>query len=94
MMIAKIMEVIMDVKSTFEAGKELISDSTITAKIKAKFLGNDILKVANVHVETNKGVVKLFGELPSINDINQAIEIAENTDGVKEVISKIEITGF
>ncbi len=84
----------MDVKSTFEAGKELISDSTITAKIKAKFLGNDILKVANVHVETNKGVVKLFGELPSINDINQAIEIAENTDGVKEVISKIEITGF
>ncbi len=81
----------MNVKSTLEAGKELITDSAITTKIKAKFLGDDILKATNIHVETNKGIVILSGKLPSIDDINQAIEIAEDTDGVIEVISKIEL---
>lgn len=81
----------MSEKSTIEIGKEILTDSAITTTIKAKFLKDSFFKAKNIHVVTEKGIVTLSGELSSSTETNQAVEIATKTDGVKKVISKIQI---
>lgn len=64
-----------------------ISDATITAKIKAKYLQSQILSVFDIGVTTNNGKVKLTGLLDSDTQYERAVVLAENTEGVKDVNS-------
>lgn len=68
-----------------EGTGEYIDDSVITSKVKAAILGEASLKVAEINVETFKGVVQLSGFVNSQADINKAVEIARGVGGVKSV---------
>lgn len=68
-----------------EGTGEYIDDSVITSKVKAAILGEASLKVAEINVETFKGVVQLSGFVNSQADINKAVEIARGVRGVKSV---------
>jgi len=67
------------------------SDSTITTKIRAKFLDDAVVSVFNIGVRTYEGVVTLTGSVGSIAARNRAIEIAGSTGGVKQVDDRIKI---
>ncbi len=67
---------------------QTVSDSAITAQIKAKYVGNPVLKVFDIKVETNDGVVKLTGLVDSEAQFERAIVLAESVDGVKNVDSR------
>lgn len=71
--------------------KEEITDASITAAIKAKFLAEPSIKSLNIQVETINGRVTLTGEVPNKEGKDKAEAIASNTNGVNAVISKIEI---
>jgi len=73
------------------AVKNVVSDSAITAAIKSKFIADSDIKSLSIHVETVNGKVTLSGQVPSIAMKKKAIDIAENTDGVIEVISKLSV---
>lgn len=62
-----------------------ISDTWLTAKIKAKFIASNELDVTNIKVVTENGTVYLMGTLLR-DEAEAAIAIASETDGVEKVV--------
>ena len=68
-----------------EGTGEFVDDSVITTKVKTAIFKEPTLKVAQINVETFKGVVQLSGFVSSQAAINKAVEIARGVKGVTSV---------
>lgn len=68
-----------------EGTGEYVDDSVITTKVKAAILNEPTLKVAEINVETFKGVVQLSGFVSTQAAANKAVEVARGVKGVKSV---------
>lgn len=66
-------------------------DPWITAKIQAKYFVDDDVKARNIDVTTQSGVVTLQGVVGSEAERRQAIAIARNTDGVRDVTDQLRL---
>ncbi|PKO49573.1 MAG: transporter, partial [Betaproteobacteria bacterium HGW-Betaproteobacteria-21] len=66
-----------------EGTGQYVDDSVITAKVKALIFEDAALKVAEINVETFKGVVQLSGFVSSQAAANKAVEVARSVAGVK-----------
>jgi hyperosmotically inducible protein len=77
-----------------EAG-QVISDATtdarITAAIKAKLVRDPDLSAWNISVNTTDGVVTLSGSASSAENIGKAVFLAMETEGVRQVISTLQV---
>lgn len=62
-----------------------VSDSWITAKIKARIIASNDIDATQVKVVTENSVVYLMGVLPP-EQASTVLDIASNTDGVRKVI--------
>ena len=71
--------------STKEGTGEYVDDSVLTTKVKAAIFNEPSLKVAEINVETFKGIVQLSGFVNSRADINKAVAVARGVGGVKSV---------
>ncbi len=71
--------------STREGTGAYVDDAVITTKVKAAIFNEPSLKVAEINVETFKGVVQLSGFVRSRADMNKAVEIARGLGGVTSV---------
>jgi len=67
-----------------------ITDTAITAKVKAKFVGDSRLKKSDISVSTTNGAVTLGGTAPSSDAASAAKELASGVDGVKSVDDQIK----
>lgn len=67
------------------------SDSIITTKIKLTYFDDPNIKLSTINVITINGKVTLNGKTQNEQTRKKAINIAKETKGVKEVITKIEI---
>jgi gas vesicle protein len=67
------------------------ADARITATIKGKLVANRDLSAMSISVNTTSGVVTLSGSVSSPEDIGKAVLLAMETDGVREVISSIQV---
>src|SRR6476660_1379875 len=76
---------------THEGTGQYVDDSAITTKVKAAILGEPGLKVSEINVETFKGVVQLSGFVSTRNDIDSAMKLARNVDGVKSVKNGMQL---
>lgn len=74
-----------------EGTGEYMDDSLITTKVKAAILNESSLKVAEINVETFKGVVQLSGFVSNQADINKAVEVAGKVKGVKSVKNDMRV---
>jgi osmotically-inducible protein OsmY len=80
------------VKGKKEGASEEVSDTWITAKVKADFVGDKALKGADIHVDTqHQGVLVLSGFVPNGDVRAHAVAVAKNTKGVRIVEDKLEI---
>ena len=70
---------------TKEGTGEYLDDSVITTKVKAAILGEPGLKVGEINVETFKGAVQLSGFVNSREDMDAAVKLARNVNGVTSV---------
>lgn len=70
--------------------RSVTSDTAITAKVKAALLADSKVKSTDIHVETDKGEVILSGFVDSESQIDQAIKVAGNINGVKKVTNKMK----
>jgi len=68
-----------------------ISDAWILGKVKAQFVGEDVMKGSDINVDCDKQIVRLRGTVPTAAAKARAIEIANKTDGVKHVIDELTI---
>jgi osmotically-inducible protein OsmY len=72
-----------------ESTGEFVDDSTITTKVKADLLADNILKGFEVSVETYKGIVELSGFVDTQVTKDRAGSIARKVAGVKQVKNNI-----
>jgi osmotically-inducible protein OsmY len=76
---------------THEGTGQYVDDTVITTKVKSAILGEPGLKVSEINVETFKGVVQLSGFVSTRHDIDSAIRLARNVDGVKSVKNDMQL---
>jgi osmotically-inducible protein OsmY len=72
------------------AGEE-INDGWITARVKSKLRGEELLKDADVKVEASNHVVTLRGRVSSQAARARAIGLARETDGVSRVLDQLVV---
>jgi len=76
---------------TSEGTGEYFDDSIITTKVKSAILSDSVLNVAEINVETFKGVVQLSGFVSSKSEIDRATEVARGVSGVTSVKNDIRL---
>jgi hyperosmotically inducible periplasmic protein len=64
---------------------EMIDDSAITTKVKTALLADAMVSGFAISVETSRGVVSLTGIVNSAGERSRAIQIAQETGGVRRV---------
>ncbi|AWI75913.1 transporter [Parazoarcus communis] len=74
-----------------EGTGEYIDDSVITTKVKAAIFNEPTLTVAEINVETFKGVVQLSGFVNSRADIDKAVQVARGVSGVRSVKNDMRV---
>jgi hyperosmotically inducible protein len=67
------------------------SDAGITTSVKNQLTADDLVRARNIDVDTADRVVTLSGEVESPAEEAQALQLARNTDGVANVVDRIEI---
>ena len=69
-----------------------VKDSVITTKIKTKLAADHLGTMKHVKVDTDRnGGVWMTGTANSQEEVDQAVAIARNTEGVKSVHSDLKI---
>lgn len=67
-------------------------DVWLTAKVQSKYFLDDEVKGLDIDVDTNEGVVTLSGTVRNESERRQALALARNTEGVREVVDKLQLT--
>jgi hyperosmotically inducible protein len=80
------------VVDAYHGTKTATIDTTITGEVKAKLDKDDVTRHEDIHVKTVAGVVTLRGKVSSASVADQAIHLAQQTDGVKGVRNKLVLT--
>jgi len=74
-----------EVKKVAAKAGDQLADSWLTTKIQAQYFADDDIKARFINVSTHDGVVTLSGRVESAESKQQALQIAQNTDGVREI---------
>lgn len=70
---------------------QAIDDGVVTAKVKAKLIEDPVTKAHQINVDTFKGTVQLSGFVESDQARTRALQLARDTDGVKQVKDSLQI---
>ena len=77
--------------ATSESTGAYVDDASITTKVKAAILDDSALKVFEIHVDTDKDVVKLSGFVDSPMMIARAGNVAAGVAGVRSVRNDLAV---
>lgn len=77
--------------ATKESTGEYVDDATITTKVKAAFVKDEVVKAFDVKVETFKGTVQLSGFVDTAEQKYRAAEVARRVNGVQDVKNNITV---
>ena len=80
-----------DIKENAAKGKEKVSDSAITAKVKTAMVAEPGLKSSKINVDTADGVVTLTGSVDTPQNLERASQVAQGIDGVKSVDNRLNL---
>jgi osmotically-inducible protein OsmY len=72
-------------------GSGPLGDAWLTTKVQSKFFLDDEVKGREIDVSTLEGVVTLTGSVRSESEKRQAVAIARNTDGVRQVNERLRV---
>ena len=78
-------------KEIVSATGEAITDGWITAKLKAKFSDEKLLKDSKIDVDAKDRVITLKGTVASAEAKKRAVSVASGTEGVLSVVDQLEI---
>lgn len=67
------------------------TDAGITTSVKSKLAADDTVKAYQVDVDTSNGVVTLSGDVETATQKEHAVEVARNTEGVRDVIDRLRV---
>ena len=67
------------------------TDPGVTTAVKSKLAADDTVKAYQINVDTADGVVTLSGTVETHAAKNQAVTLARQTDGVRDVVDQIAV---
>ena len=67
------------------------TDAGITTAVKSKLAADDTVKAYAIDVDTSNRVVTLSGEVQTSIAKEQALKLARDTDGVRDVVDKLQV---
>jgi hyperosmotically inducible periplasmic protein len=70
---------------------ETVEEGSLTAKIKAKMVLDDLVKARNIDVTTDGTTVTLTGTVHSQKERERATALARETEGVTKVVDQLTI---
>lgn len=76
-----------EVREGLDEAGDGIDDAWITTKVKSKLLADEKVVGTDINVEVQGNVVSLIGTAPSLEARSQAIELAQETRGVRSVVA-------
>ena len=68
------------------------TDPGITTAVKGKFAADDVVKAYRIDVDTKDHVVTLNGAVDTPAARERAVQLARNTDGVRDVVDRLTVT--
>jgi hyperosmotically inducible protein len=68
------------------------SDIGITSAVKSKFAADDTVKAYQIHVDTKDRVVTLTGAVETSAAKDQAVALARQTEGVRDVVDQLVVS--
>ena len=71
--------------------EEAVTAAALTSKITAKMALDDVVKAADIDVDTDGSVVTLTGDVGSAGERRRAVRIATETDGVTKVVDRLRV---
>ncbi|HEX7374963.1 MAG TPA: BON domain-containing protein [Steroidobacteraceae bacterium] len=72
--------------------KTFVADSVITTKVKAKLAGEHLSSLTQINVDTDAdGVVWLTGSAHDQAEIDRAVAVARQTEGVHSVVNQLTV---
>jgi osmotically-inducible protein OsmY len=74
-----------------DQARRALNDGSITAKIKAKMALDDTVKALDIDVDTVGTTVTLSGVVGSDTQRQKALQLARETDGVKQVVDQLRL---
>ena len=77
--------------ATQQTAGEVVDDSVVTAKVKAKLVDDPVTKAYQINVETFKGTVQLSGFVDSAEARSRATQLAKDVGGVKDVKNSLQV---
>jgi hyperosmotically inducible protein len=70
---------------------ESLEEGSLTAKIKAKMVLDDLVKARAINVTTDGTAVTLTGTVHSPQERDRALDLARETDGVTRVVDQLVV---
>src|SRR5687768_17891977 len=80
-----------EVKAAASRAGEQLADSWLTTKVQAQYFADDDIKSRYITVSSRDGIVTVKGFVESEDVRQQALQIARNTDGVRQVDDQLLI---
>jgi hyperosmotically inducible protein len=80
-----------DARAAAARAGDQLADSWLTTKIQAQYFADEDVKARHINVSTRDGVVALTGYVDDDRAREQAVQIARNTDGVRQVADRLTI---
>jgi hyperosmotically inducible protein len=74
-----------------DQARRAINDGAVTAKIKAKMALDDTVKALDIDVDTVGTTVTLSGIVATDAQRQKALQLARETDGVKQVVDQLQV---
>ena len=74
-----------------DQARNAIEDGGLTAKIKSKMALDDTIKASRIDVDTANRVVTLTGTVETDAQRQRALQLARETDGVRNVVDRIKV---
>lgn len=68
-----------------------VTDGWITAQVKMRFMTSDKVRSRDISVDTRRGVVTLFGTVPTSAASDEAVRVAGEVAGVRSVTRELRV---
>lgn len=73
--------------------KDVLDDAAITTRVKARLVADPDVNAFHIDVDTIDGRVTLNGKVATEHQRQEASELADRTEGVREVVNLIQVAG-
>ena len=80
-----------DIRAAAATAGDRLADSWLTTKVQAQYFADDDVKARYIAVTSRDGVVTVKGQVESEDVRQQALQIAKNTDGVRQVQDQLAV---